>query len=214
MAGMGRIRRVRRNDENIALCPCGEILGELNPFKGRLKSDLLYLDEIGLPRFQKIFSMSREDEIPYNRPANVLKRSVYILGCQLIKFKKQEVLAEYLQKQAEAQKAPLVSKAAPDVSQNPFLWCYHLLLGENRSPKGTVRLVSRDQMSKSSRQLVYAQWNDVPSESLIGFILQIGGDPILDLYSKEDQYGWKNAKRVIKKKKVRISNTHSPETPS
>ncbi|AML51848.1 DUF6538 domain-containing protein [Falsihalocynthiibacter arcticus] len=63
------------------------------------------------------------------------------------------------------------------------------------------RLINRDQMSKSSRQLVYAHENDVPAEYLIGFILQIGGDPILDLNNKEDYDGRKTAKRVIKEKK-------------
>ncbi|MBW4961558.1 hypothetical protein [Sulfitobacter sp. CW3] len=118
----------------------------------------------------------------------------------MIELGRQEILAEYLQRQAETQKTPPVSKAAPDVQQNPFLWCYHLLLGENRLVKNTERLVSRDQMSKSSRQLVYAYKNGVPPEYVVGFILQIGGDPILDLYSKGDWQGWMTAKRVVKEK--------------
>ena len=171
MADMHRIRSVRRNGENISLNSHGEIVGTLDSFKGRLKSDLRYLDEVGLVGFRKIFRQSRKDEIPYNKPANVLKRSVYTLGRQLIDLRKEDVLAEYLQTQAKAAKAPLISEAAPKAKDNPFFWFYHLLLCENRSPQSAVRLISRDQLSKSARQLVYAHRNDVPPEYLIGFIL-------------------------------------------
>lgn len=215
MANKMRIRRVARTEDNVALSREGEVLRELAQTKGKLRSDFLYFDSFALGIFQRIFEQSKGDEIPYNRPANVLKRSVYTLGRQLIDLDKQHILAEYLQETSKSYNKPPASIATPDVEQNPYHWFYLLLLGENRLSKGKKRLVTRDQISKSSRQLVYAEKNDVPPEYLIGFILQIGGDPILEQYSERSRYGWKTAKRADKTKpKPETSNTHSPETPS
>ncbi|MCZ4267447.1 hypothetical protein O4H48_06020 [Rhodobacteraceae bacterium G21628-S1] len=215
MAGKARIKRRRRTDENVALSKEGEVVRELAHTNGRLRSDFLYFDGVALGIFRQIFEQSQGDEIPYNRPANVLKRCVYTLGRQLIDLDKQPILAEYLQQASKTYNAPPASIATPDVEQNPFHWFYLLLLGENRLKKGSRRIVTRDQISKSSRQLVYAHKNDVPPEYVIGFILQIGGDPILDLYNKRSRYGWKTAKRADRNKpKPETSNTRSPETPS
>jgi len=215
MAPKERIRPVARTEENLALSAEGEVVRELAHTKGKLRSDFLYLDNLAPRKFQRIFEQSQGDEIPYNRPANVLKRCVYTLGRQLIDLDKQRILADYLQETSKTYNAPPASIATPDVEQNPFHWFYLLLLGENRLKKGSRRIVTRDQISKSSRQLVYARKNDVPPEYVIGFILQIGGDPILDLYNKRSRYGWKTAKRADKNKpKPETSNTRSPETPS
>ncbi len=212
---MARIRIIPRTEENIALSKEGEILRGLARTNGKLRSDLRYLDNVGLRTFQRIFDESQGDEIPYNRPANVLKRSVYVLGRQLIELEKQEILADFLQKRSATYSAPLASIATPNVKQNPFHWCYLLLLGENRLGINSKRIVSRDQISKSSRQLIYAHKNDVPPEYVIGFILQIGGDPILDLYRRRKRKGWKTAKRVEKNRSDQaFASTHSPETPS
>lgn len=210
-----RIKRVKRTEENVALSWEGEVLQGLAKTKGKLRSDFLYLDNVALGIFRRIFEQSKGDEIPYNRPANVLKRSVYVLGRQLIDLDKQEILAEYLQEVSKTYNKPPASIATPNVEQNPFHWFYLLLLGENRLSEGKRRLVTRDQISKSSRQLVHAHKNDVPPVYLIGFILQIGGDPILEQYSKRSISGWKTAKRVGKTKQEQDTpNTHSPETPS
>lgn len=213
MARKARIKRRQRTDENVALSKEGEVVRELAHTNGRLRSDFLYFDVVALGIFRQIFKQSKGDEIPYNRPANVLKRAVYTLGRQLIYLDKQPILEEYLQTTSKTYNAPPASIATPNVKHNPFHWFYLLLLGENRLSKDDKRLVTRDQISKSSRQLVYAHKNDVPPEYVIGFILQIGGDPILDLYNKRSRHGWKTAKRA-NKNKPKPPNTHLPETPS
>ncbi len=193
-----RIRDVARTEENLALSEEGEVLRELAHTKGKLRSDFRYLDKFALKKFERIFEESKKDEIPYNRPANVLKRAVYTLGRQLIVLDQQPLLEEYLQKTSKTYNAPPASIATPNVKHNPFHWFYLLLLGENRLSQGDERVITRDQISKSSRQLVYAHKNDVPPEYVIGFILQIGGDPILDQYNKRSRQGWKTAKRAKK----------------
>jgi len=197
-----RIRRVPRDEENICLDQNGEIVRELAFYPDKLRSDFLYLDERAYRVFNKIFQESNDDETLHNRPANVLRRAVYSLGCQLIDTGNQNILANYNKDMADAVSESRVTKAAPDVQENPFHNCYMLLLGVNRLRKGEERLVKRDQISKSSRLLVYAQKNDVPVEYVIGFIAQVGGDTILNLHRQSDWTGWRTAKRVDKKKKT------------
>ena len=187
--------RINRRDEIIELTQDGEVLRSLSPTKRMLRKDLEYLAECGLWVFDDLFKQSKCDEVPFSKPANVLRRAVYTLGTQIADGKNGSRLVEFLRENSEKHGFSQINITAPDPDENPFFWCYHLLLREESLA------ITRDQRSKSSRQLVYAYKNKIPPDLLIGFILQIGGDPILDLYDKRDWDGWRVAKRVSKKKR-------------
>jgi len=185
--------RIRSMGEGITFTKDGEVIGNLSPTKRRFRADLAHLEADGLPTFQKLIKRSKGDEVPYSKPANILKRSVYEIGRQIIDQNGGRRLADFMHRSWDEDELKWVGKSAPDPDANPFFWCYHLLHSAKLGVTG-------DQRSKSSRQLIYAYKNDIPSHLVIGFILQVGGDPILDLYSKQDWVGWRSAKKASKQK--------------
>ncbi|MCF7698238.1 hypothetical protein [Loktanella sp. M215] len=127
--------------------------------------DLEQLAEKGGKIFDKLLKPPALEQPPFWKPANVLKRSVYRIGQQIADRQEEAFLAEFVQNYMSDWKNPLVRKSAPHPEENPFFWCYHLLAG------GCPH-ISRDQRSKSARQLVYAYRHNIPTELVIGFIMQ------------------------------------------
>lgn len=205
---MAHVRRIKRSDENIALTDKGEVVRSLASSRVLLRSDLAYLEQYGSTIFSRLLKAPKGSEVPYCTPENILKRSVYTLGLQLNgEIKKRQksrgkILTDFIQNGRKDSKVPLISKSAPDADENPFFWFYHLLLCEHRLPKDKLRLVKRSQLSKLSRHLVYAAKNDVPEVYLVGFLMQIGGDQIIELHRKQDWKGWQQASKSVKSKKV------------
>lgn len=186
--------RIRGVGEGITFTKDGEVVGNFSKTKRKLRADFAHLEKCGFTTFSKLMKSSSGDEAPYSKPANVLKRSIYAIGRQIADQSKGGQLALFMERSSDENEPKWVGKSAPDPDENPFFWCYHLLHSRSLN-------ITRDQLSKSSRQLVYAYRNEIPTNLVIGFILQVGGEPILDLYNKKDWTGWASAKRAGKPKK-------------
>lgn len=104
---------------------------------------------------------------PFDRSADVLKRIVYAIGAHVLRYEQEETLVRTVWKLNTQDKLRAIHKNAPRPSVNPFFWVYHLILGDQKK-------ISRDQRSKSARQLLYAYQHRVPVEFLTGFIYQTG----------------------------------------
>lgn len=133
----------------------------------RLSRDLSRFSAEADRLFYRLNKNELGSEIPFDRSTNVLKRLVYSVGVHILRYEQGKVLADTVRRLNKRDELRAVHKSAPDPNVNPFFWVYHLVLGDQKS-------ISRDQRSKSARQLLYAHLHEVPVELLIGFILQTG----------------------------------------
>lgn len=133
----------------------------------------------------------------YTKPVNIVKRAVYGIGQHLITNKKHKILKQFLNKHShphEKFEKRLRSKM-PSAEDNLFFRVYQLTFFDGADKERQDWMLSRDEISKHSRELYFAHMNKVPPEYLIGFIMQVGARNILKYYKDEDWFSWKDLSR-------------------
>ncbi|EEW58013.1 hypothetical protein SCH4B_3078 [Ruegeria sp. TrichCH4B] len=84
----------------------------------------------------------------------------------------------------------------PPAEENPFFWMYLVTFFNDPDKTRQGWMLSRDEVSKHSRELYFAYKNEVPPEHLIGFIMQVGARNILTYYKDKDWFSWKELPRI------------------
>ncbi len=134
----------------------------------------------------------------YAKPVNIVKRTVYGVGVHLIARRKMTTLRIFLREHSHprVKDAGHLSARMPPVEDNPFFWVYQLTFFTEANEERQDWMLSRDEISKHSRELYFAYMNNVPPEYLIGFIMQVGARNILKYHKDKDWFSWKELPRT------------------
>lgn len=202
------------------LTETGELERQLN--SRRLRSDLRAYEAESSKRFEAILmrDKTRTRRIAnsgYSKPVNIVKRTVYGVGENLFTRARQSTLKKVLEENSHPRvenTGHLSSRMLP-VEDNPFFWVYQLTFFTEVDEDRQDWMLSRDEISKHSRELYFAYMNNIPPEYLIGFIMQVGARNILKYHKDKDWFSWKELPRSdLLNAPSEAFNIHSPETTS
>jgi hypothetical protein len=130
----------------------------------------------GLPneiRRQRIEHESRKesgfDVDPYSHADSYLKRAVYAFVRGILDQRKEGFLEDAILEE----RFPYRPKVS--FRENPFHWAFFGLRKPERDKEEHADLITRNEVMRYGRQLVYAHRHNVPTNLLVGFIYQSGG---------------------------------------
>ena len=173
------------------LTDSGELYRPLNT--RRLKTELRAYETESRERFESVLmrndvGMRRVANSGYAKPVNIVKRTIYSLGIKLFDTERrktskerQKTLIKYLEETSHpsVEDAGHLSARMPPIADNPFFWMYQLTFFTGVGEERPAWMLTRDEVSKHSRELYFAYKNEVPPEHLIGLIMQVGARDIL-----------------------------------